>query len=73
VTNAAYTAAVATAVRRPALLVVPAPVLRAVLGELAQMVLTGQRVVPGRLLEAGFEFGSRDIGQALQTLINSRR
>ena len=72
VTNAAYTKAIAAAVRRPALLAVPAPVLRGALGELAGMVLTGQRVLPQRLTQAGFEFDCRDIGHALRTLVASR-
>lgn len=72
VTNAAYTKAIAAAVRRPAVLAVPAPVLRVVLGELADMVLTGQRVLPRRLTQAGFAFGCRDIEHALRTVVTAR-
>ncbi len=42
--------------RRPALLRVPAPVLRAGLGELSGELLGSTRVVPRRLQEAGFGF-----------------
>ena len=56
VTNREVTAAMSRVLRRPALLPVPDPVLRVALGEAAGDVLAGQRVVPGRLLEAGFRF-----------------
>jgi uncharacterized protein (TIGR01777 family) len=49
--------AIANALRRPSALRVPSFALRAALGEgLAQVLLTGQRAVPRRLLEAGFAF-----------------
>lgn len=41
---------------RPTLCTVPAPVLRAALGEFAGDVLGSQRVVPRRLLDSGFVF-----------------
>jgi uncharacterized protein len=65
VTNAEFTAALARAVRRPALLRVPAPLLRAALGELSSELLASARVLPGRLLEAGFAFRYPDIASAL--------
>lgn len=72
VSNAAYTKAIAAAVRRPAFFAVPAPVLRAVLGEFAGTVLTGQRVLPQRLTDAGFEFGCPEVGQAVRTVVSAR-
>ena len=45
---------VAIAPEGPTLFAVPAPVLRTVLGEMAGDVLGSARVVPKRLLEAGF-------------------
>jgi uncharacterized protein len=65
VTNTEFTAELATALRRPALLRVPAPVLRAGLGELSDELLGSQRVVPHRLLEAGFAFQYPRITSAL--------
>jgi uncharacterized protein (TIGR01777 family) len=41
---------------RPALLPVPAPVLRIALGDVADVLLTGQRVLPRRTQESGFAF-----------------
>lgn len=65
VTNAEFTAALAGALHRPAVLGVPAAVLRAALGEAAGEVLGSARVLPARLTDAGFEFRYPEIGAAL--------
>lgn len=65
VTNAELTAALARALGRPAVLRVPAPVLRAALGEVSSELLTGARVVPGKLQGAGFAFCHATIDAAL--------
>ncbi|HEY7144362.1 MAG TPA: TIGR01777 family oxidoreductase [Streptosporangiaceae bacterium] len=65
VTNAEFTRELARAVRRPALLRLPAPVLRAALGELSAELLSSARISPARLLEAGFAFRYPDIASAL--------
>jgi uncharacterized protein len=65
VTNAEFTTELARVLRRPALLRIPAPVLRAGLGELSGELLGSQRVVPHRLLEAGFAFQYPRIASAL--------
>ncbi len=65
VTNAEFTAGLARALRRPALLRVPAPLIRAGLGEMAGELLGSQRVVPRRLLAAGFAFRHPDLASAL--------
>jgi hypothetical protein len=51
--------------RRPVLVKVPSFALRAVLGEMAEMLLTGQRAVPARLGAAGFRFTYPTISGAL--------
>lgn len=66
VTNAEFTRVLATILRRPALLPVPAAVLRALLGELAELLVGGQRVIPTRALAAGFEFRYPTLAEALQ-------
>jgi uncharacterized protein (TIGR01777 family) len=71
VTNREYTSAVAKAVHRPALFAAPGPALKAALGGFADSVLTGQRVLPKVLGEAGFEFGYPEIGPALQALVEA--
>ena len=44
---------------------VPAPVLRLGLGEMSSELLTSARVLPKRLLDAGFEFDYPTVGAAL--------
>jgi len=67
VTNAELTSALLAAVRRPdfSWLRVPAPVLRLGLGEMSSELLTSARVLPKRLLEAGFEFDYPTVSVAL--------
>jgi hypothetical protein len=48
---------------------VPAFLLRTLLGEFANVVLKGQRVIPKRLMEAGFSFRFPTLQQALEDLI----
>ena len=65
VTNAEFTAALAGAVHRPALLSVPTPVLSLALGGVTSDLLTSARVMPRRLQQAGFEFSYPDLPGAL--------
>lgn len=70
VRNAEFTQALARAVHRPALLPVPAGVLRVAFGEMAdQTLLASQRGVPQKLEAAGFHFEDPEIGAALRTLL----
>lgn len=61
----AFAAELGRALRRPSALRVPSFVLRAALGEAAQVVLTGQRVVPRRALDAGYAFRFAELRAAL--------
>jgi uncharacterized protein len=67
VTNAELTSALLTAFRRPdfSWLRVPAPLLKLGLGEMSAELLTSARVLPKRLLDAGFEFGHPTVSAAL--------
>ena len=70
VTNAEFTQTAARLLRRPAFFAVPAPALRLVMGEMAQeMLLSSARVVPGRLLAAGFAFAHAHLETALRELL----
>jgi uncharacterized protein (TIGR01777 family) len=71
VTNAQYTAAIAAVLRRPAVATAPRAALRVALGEFADTVVTGQRVMPQRLLAAGFEFGYPQLEPALRALLDA--
>lgn len=48
---------------------VPAPVFRAMLGEMADAVLDSQRVLPTRLLQLGYSFRYPDVDSALADLL----
>jgi hypothetical protein len=67
VTNAGFTRVLARVLRRPAFLPAPAFALRLVLGEFAsEGLLSSQRVVPRRLLDAGFAFRHPELDGALR-------
>lgn len=67
-TNAALTRTLASVLRRPAWLPVPAFALKLLFGEAASVLLGGQRVLPKRLLDSGFQFSFPDLQQALADL-----
>jgi uncharacterized protein (TIGR01777 family) len=69
VTQRQFQEALARQVRRPLWLRVPAVVLRAALGEMAQLLVDGQRVVPTRAATLGFKFRHRRIQDALKNLL----
>ncbi len=64
-TNAEVTKAMGALLHRPTVLPVPSFALKAVLGEMSQEVLGSARVLPARLLEAGFTFDDPTIEDAL--------
>jgi NAD dependent epimerase/dehydratase family enzyme len=55
---------------RPAKMAVPALMLKMMMGELGDVLLSSQRALPVNLLAAGFEFGFPQIDMALANLIN---
>jgi uncharacterized protein (TIGR01777 family) len=66
VTNKEFTRALGSALHRPAVAPVPAITLKLMYGEMAQIVLTGARMVPGRAGELGYEFTHPDLDEALR-------
>jgi hypothetical protein len=74
VTNSAFTAALAAAAGRRdrPWLRVPAPALRLALGEASVELLTSARVLPKRLLEAGYEFRHPALPEALSAELAAR-
>lgn len=64
-TNAAFTQQLARLVHRPALLTVPAPVLRVAAGRMAPELLGSVRAVPQVLRDAGFEFADETVAAIL--------
>jgi predicted DCC family thiol-disulfide oxidoreductase YuxK len=61
--------ALARTLQRPLWLRVPGFLLRLLLGESSQLLLTGQRAVPTRTLARGFQFRHRRLDEALRSLL----
>ncbi len=57
--------------RRPSWAPVPAFVLRVLMGEMSDMVLTGQRVLPGKAQESGYAFKYPNLLEALEASLTS--
>ena len=68
VTNATFTRELAAALHRPAIFPVPAAALKLLLGEMSQVVLASQRVIPEAAQRAGFQFRFTDVGEALRQI-----
>lgn len=68
VTNHEFTQTLARVLRRPAIFHAPAVALRAALGEMATVLLDGQRVVPAAADQLGFRFTHRSLEAALRSL-----
>lgn len=70
-TNAQFARALGRALHRPALLPVPAPILKLLLGQLAdETLLASQRVLPERLLQTGYRFQDPTADSALARLLD---
>lgn len=67
-TNAFFSLKLAKRLDRPCLFRVPAFVLKTLMGESADLVLYGQKVVPERLLASGFDFAYPTLEEALDAL-----
>jgi uncharacterized protein len=72
VTNADFTRTLAAALHRPAMLHAPAFALRLMLGEMATLLLDGQRVVPERADQLGFQFRYRTLDTALADIVGTK-
>lgn len=71
VTNAAFSRALGRVLHRPAILPVPGLALRALYGDMAEIVTTGARVVPARPLVLGHEFRHPALEPALRDALGS--
>lgn len=68
VPNKQWTKLLAERLGRPALLPMPALVVKLLFGEMSDLLLFGQNVYPKRLLDAGFQFKYNQLRAALQAL-----
>lgn len=68
INNKDFSIMLGKAMKRPSLLPVPSFVMKLALGEAATLALDGQRVMPKRLLEAGYNFKYKTLEDALAYL-----
>lgn len=71
-TQEEFTRVAASVMHRPCWMPTPAAPVRLLLGEQADLLLEGQRVVPARLLQTGFRFAFPDARSALTDLCRPR-
>jgi uncharacterized protein (TIGR01777 family) len=69
VTNSEFTRALGRALKRPTVLPMPEPVLRLLFGEMSEILLVSNRMMPTRLLDEGFKFRYPELKQALQAIL----
>jgi len=70
VTNLEFSKTLARVLHRPCIFPVPGLVLRLALGEFGNVLLTGQKAVPERMLKAGYKFRYPRLEEALRAIIN---
>jgi uncharacterized protein (TIGR01777 family) len=61
--------ALGKALHKPSFMPAPGFMIKLVLGEFGSVILEGQRVIPRRLLENGFNFQYPDIEKALESIV----
>lgn len=69
--NRAFSKSLAKVLHRPAIFPMPAWVLNLAMGEMADLLIFGQYVIPSKLLDAGFEFQYPDLHPALESLLDN--
>jgi uncharacterized protein len=70
VRNVDFTRELAGALHRPAIFPVPSLALKLMFGEMSEMVMASQRVVPSVASDAGFSFRFPEIGAALRDIVS---
>ena len=69
ITNEVLTKTLGKVLNRPTFMTVPGFALKLTVGEMAKMLLSGQRVIPKKLEESGFKFEFPDLEQALTQIL----
>ena len=70
VTNRVFSATLAAALKRPDYLAMPAIMVKILFGEMGEeLLLQGQKVVPAKMLGAGFEFKYANLKVALKNIL----
>ncbi len=69
VTNTEFSLCLAKNLNRPTIFPVPAIVLKVLLGEMSQLLLGGQKVIPERLIKQNFYFQFESLDSALKSIL----
>jgi uncharacterized protein (TIGR01777 family) len=72
VRNREFGSALGKVLGRPAFFPVPALALKLALGEFGDVLLTGQRVVSGKAVKAGYMFKYTDVNDALKAILHKK-
>jgi len=70
VSNDIFSQTLASQLKRPCFFTTPALLLKVLFGEMAELLLYGQNVVPTKLLDSGYSFKYPTIEDALSELVN---
>lgn len=73
VSNKQFSKALGAALGRPVVMPMPGPVLRLMIGEMADLLLTGQHVRPKKALDHGFEFAYPTVEAAFEDILRRSR
>ncbi len=68
VTNQVFTQALASALHRPAILPAPAFAMKMLLGEMSELLLKGQKVLPDTLQKNGFSYEYAQVGASMKAI-----
>lgn len=68
VTNKVFSKTLASVISRPALFPMPPAVLKILMGEMSDLLTTGQNVIPKKLLDEGFKFMYPELKAAIEDL-----
>jgi uncharacterized protein (TIGR01777 family) len=70
VTNRDFSATLAAALKRPGYLAMPAIMIKILFGEMGkELLLQGQKVIPAKVLDSGFEFKYAKLKAALENIL----
>ena len=69
VTNKVFTKVLGKVLSRPTISPVPSFVLKLIFGEMSEILLKGQRVIPKGLINEGFKFEFNDLSKALEDIL----
>jgi uncharacterized protein (TIGR01777 family) len=70
VSNSSFSSTLASKLKRPCFITTPAWLLKAVFGEMSELLLFGQNVIPAKLLASGFSFKYETVEEALEEIVN---